>query len=66
MSPAREAALRAMALVRKGKFMSEAVDDAVRFDVVETFQVGKGTRGFNHFGASAEGLDGVLGVEEGV
>ena len=30
MSAAREAALRAMALVRKGKFMSEAVDDAVR------------------------------------
>ena len=30
MSAAREAALRAMALVRKGKFMSEAVDEAVR------------------------------------
>ncbi len=30
MSPAREAALRAMSLVRKGKFMSEAVDEAVR------------------------------------
>ena len=30
MSAAREAALRAMALVRNGKFMSEAVDDAVR------------------------------------
>ena len=30
MSPAREAALRAVTLVRKGKFMSEAVDEAVR------------------------------------
>ncbi len=30
MSPAREAALRAMSLVRKGKFMGEAVDEAIR------------------------------------